>query len=220
MRNRILLGLLISLALSTQANGENPIGLKLPAGTFMNGIEKNNCLIDKTISFHIKGAGDSWGKGYVTEPSIRSYIVEGIGSVAGGTVGGTVAGIIITIPLFILLFASEGSPHSSGSDFLLPALLFAGMGYGIAIGSASGTWLAGKLMKQDGSYRNAFRGSCIGVLIGGALLYGLMQVHMHISEETASKPIVQIASAAALIGVCLPVPVGSVIGYNHKGDTD
>lgn len=216
MRNKILLSLLISFALT---NGEKGYSENCFASYI--GVKPQNLIFSRENTFlkyerssprQPTGAPPILpNKAYAEDPTKMTYMLEGVGSLAGGTAGGAAAFIVVGIPLMVL---SWGTPegHDSGKDFM--SICLVSMGLGIAAGSASGTYLTGKLIKQEGSFDNAFRGSCIGVIVMAALGYGFSKIHL--SEDFAPDPIPAILTVSMITIIFAPVPIATVIGYNHK----
>jgi hypothetical protein len=119
------------------------------------------------------------------------YIVEGIGATVGG-IGGVYAG---AFGGWFLYYIVEENGHFI--DEIVP-YLYGGMAGGLILGSACGTTIAGKIMKQRGSLWKSMIGSTVGMLIGGGLgaaLYGI--------GGPSIMPVV----------MCFPI-TGAVIGYN------
>jgi hypothetical protein len=81
--------------------------------------------------------------------------------------------------------------------------MYGGMLGGFILGTACGTVIAGKIMKQKGSFKNSVIGATVGILIGGglAVLYRNIVGNPH--------PVIVIGA------ISLPI-TGAVIGYNWR----
>jgi hypothetical protein len=123
------------------------------------------------------GGYKDWDK----QPTTLNYAVEGLSGYLGGAIG-AMSTFFLTLPLI-----SDSSNDKSG-------IILAGgvVGSSVVIGSAVFVSLAGKLMKQEGSFKKAVIGAT-SVLATGLLL-GCIQEQFIIS--------------------IVAIPIGSVIGYN------
>jgi hypothetical protein len=134
-------------------------------------------------------------------PNTFVYIAEGIGATVGGVGGACGGGFLMWL---LTVDRRRGSTSSSTCamdpskwEISLPIYVVGGMLGGYILGSACGTTIAGKTMKQRGSFLKSVIGSTIGA-IGGLIALG---------EIREPHPIIVIGA------ISLPI-TGAVIGYN------
>jgi hypothetical protein len=139
--------------------------------------------------------------------NIGIYIGEGVGGIIGG------ATVILLGSVFYLSTRTpKGGLQGMLEDFgnvLIISLT------GVPIGSALGVTVAGKLMKQQGSFNRAL----IGATIGGCSIAGGMMFITILKSPwlggTTDEVIWNVFSKG-LIGYGVGCIIGGVIGYNWK----
>ena len=131
---------------------------------------------------------ESYNENEITRPTINAnkFVAEAM----GGIVGGAFCGALTWAFCYLSMTDSPLLKNTSKEDISMYAIIPV-VAIGFPFGMASGVSITGKIMKQNGSFRNALLGTYLGY--GGIACYSY--------------------------GVLITLPVGAVMGYNYKKRT-
>jgi len=146
---------------------------------------------------------NKWKQG--VKPQI--YIGEGVGAaVGGGAVMATTTIVIFPVIYYMInmydLCSDKGLSNFAAFAYAFPV----GIATGSTVGTAMGTTITGKLLKQEGSFKRSLLGSTVGAIVGSGLVLLAMKCPYTYPDDWL---------AHTITGLAILCPItGAVIGYN------